>query len=56
MVWYQNIEPLINHVSDANFYLIFLSLTLLYIDEMMLFFVGKSTDTHQMKNKPISEG
>ena len=55
-MWYQNIESLVNHMRYLKFALIFVLETLMYINEMMIHFMGKSTNTHQINNKPISEG
>ena len=48
-------NPLVNHVIYVNFSLIFVLGTLLYLDKLMVCFMGNSAETFLMKNKPISE-
>eukprot|EP00957_Ditylum_brightwellii_P060002 4555284-Ditylum_brightwellii.AAC.1 len=55
-VWYYKIEAFINHVREMNYDLIHVLGTCLYLDEMMICFVGRSVETHHTKNKPIGEG
>ena len=55
-VWYYKIEAFVNHVRDINFDVIFVLGTCLSLDEMMIRFMGRSSETHRMKNKPIKEG
>ena len=47
-------NPLVNHVMYVNFSLIFVLGTLLYLDKLMVCFMGNSAETFLMKNKPIS--
>eukprot|EP00957_Ditylum_brightwellii_P174861 13314107-Ditylum_brightwellii.AAC.1 len=43
----------INHVRDASSSFIKVLGTLLSLDEMMIRFMGRSVETHHMKNKQI---
>ena len=52
--WYQNMEPLVNHVQDVKLDLTFILGTLYCIDEMMICFMEKSTENQKMKNRSIS--
>ena len=55
-VWFNKIEPLINHFRNVSFLIVFILGTLLSFDEMMVQFMGRSGETHQIKHKPIGEG
>ena len=55
-VWYEKIEPAVNHVRERSMKLIFTLDTVLAIDEMMICFMGRPHETHRIKNKPIKEG
>ena len=55
-VWSYKIKAFINHVREINYDLIHVLGTCLSLDEMMIRFVGRSAETHRMKNKPIGEG
>ena len=55
-VWFDNLEPLISHFREVSEDLIFILGTTLALDEMMIRFMGRSLETHRMKNKLISEG
>ena len=55
-VWFEKLEPLISHFRGVSEDLIFILGTTLALDEMMIRFMGRSAETHRMKNKPISEG
>ena len=55
-VWYEKIEPVLNHVRERSMKLIFTLGTVLALDEMMTCFMGRSHETHRIKNKPIKEG
>lgn len=54
--WFSKLKPLVDHVRDVSFELVFILGTILSLDEMMIRFMGRSAETHRMKNKPISEG
>eukprot|EP00957_Ditylum_brightwellii_P074033 5625390-Ditylum_brightwellii.AAC.1 len=43
-------------MRDINFDVIFVLGTCLSLDEMMICFMGRSSETHCMKNNPIKEG
>ena len=55
-VWYEKIKPLVDHMREKSQDLIFVLGTFLALDEMMIRFMGRSKETHRMKNKPIKEG
>ena len=55
-VWYEKIKPLVDHMRVKSQDLIFILGTFLALDEMMIRFMGRSVETHRMKNKPIKEG
>lgn len=55
-VWYTKLETLINHVRNVSYNLIHTLGSYLSLDEMMIRFMGRSLETHRMKNKPIKEG
>lgn len=55
-VWFDKLRPLVDHFRTVSEDLIFTLGTLLAVDEMMIRFVGKSAETHRIKNKPIKEG
>ena len=55
-VWFDKLEPFINHFRDVNENMIFTLGTKLSLDEMMIRFEGRSKETHRIKNKPIGEG
>ena len=54
--WFKKIKPFINHFRDESYDLIFVLGTCLSMDEMMIQFMGRSYETHCIKNKPIGEG
>ena len=47
---------MIDHIRDVSKDLVFVLGTTLSLDEMMIRFFGRSSETHRMKNKPIKEG
>ena len=53
---YEKVEPLVNNVRERSMNLIFTLGTILAPDEMMIRFMGRSHETHRIKNKPIKEG
>ena len=55
-VWFTKLETLINHVREVSYNLIHTLGSYLSFDEMMIRFMGRSVETHRMKNKPIKEG
>ena len=55
-VWFSKLKPMINHVREVSFSLVFILGTILSMDEMMIRFTGRSIDTHRTKGKQISEG
>ena len=55
-VWYEKVKPLVDHMSDKSQELVYVLGTFLAVDEMMIRFMGRSRETHRMKNKPIKEG
>ena len=55
-MWFHKLQPLVDHVRQVSFDLVFILGTLLSLDEMMIRFMGRSNETHRMKNKPIGEG
>ena len=55
-VWFDKVTPLVNHFRKVSKSMIFIIGTLLAIDEMIIRYVGRSSETHRIKNKPISEG
>ena len=55
-LWFIKILPFIVHFRHVSMSLIFILGTFLAIDEMMIRFRGRSSQTHRMKNKPIKEG
>ena len=55
-VWYNKLTFIINHVREVSYSLVSVIGTFLSLDEMMIRFFGRSTETHRMKNKPIKEG
>ena len=55
-VWFNKLEPFINHFRQVSESLIFTLGTKLSFDEMMIRFMGRSNETHRVKNKPIGEG
>eukprot|EP00957_Ditylum_brightwellii_P157124 11958615-Ditylum_brightwellii.AAC.1 len=55
-VWYYKIKDFINHMREINIDLINVLGTCLSLDEMMIRFSGRSSETHWIKNKPIGEG
>ena len=55
-VWYEKVEPLVNHVRERSINLIFTLGIILALDEMMISFMGRSHETHRIKNKSIKEG
>ncbi len=55
-VWFHKVQPLIDHVRDVSIGLIWVLGTWMSIDEMMIRFMGRSNQTHRVKNKPISQG
>lgn len=55
-VWFDKLKPLIDHVRAVSYELIHTLGTYLSLDEMMIRFMGKSLETHRIKNKPIKEG
>ena len=56
MLWYQNMEPFVNHVRYVKIFLILLIENLLSLDKTIIFSTGNSTETRIIKNKLISEG
>ena len=55
-VWFNKIQPLVDHFRAVTFSIVFVLGTLLSFDEMMVRFMGRSGETHRIKNKPIGEG
>ena len=55
-VWFDKVKFLIDHIRSVSMNLIWVLRTFMSIDEMMIRFMGRSTQTHRVKNKPISEG
>ena len=55
-VWYEKIFPIVDHVRKRSMDLIYTLGTHLALDEQMIRFMGRSLETHRMKNKPIKEG
>ena len=55
-VWFNKIKPLVDHFRNVTFSIVFILGTLLSFDEMMVRFMGRSGETHRIKNKPIGEG
>ena len=55
-VWFDKIKPLLDHFRDTSEELVHTLGTILSFDEMMIRAMGKSIETHRMKNKPIGEG
>ncbi len=55
-LWFNKLEPIINHFRQVSEDLIFTLGTKLSLDEMMIRFSGRSKETHRIKNKPIGEG
>ena len=54
--WFDKIKPLVDHFRSVSFFLVAILGTLLSLDEMMICFMGRSLETHRIKNKPIDEG
>ena len=55
-VWYEKLTFMVDHVRTVSQSFIYILGTLLSLDEMMIRFFGRSSETHRMKNKPIKEG
>ena len=55
-VWFTKLAPLIDHLRKTSEEVIFTLGNVLSIDEMMIRFMGRSHQTHCIKNKPIREG
>ena len=55
-VWFEKIQHLVDHVREVSYSLIHILGTFLSLDEMMIRFMGRSLQTHRIKNKPIKEG
>ena len=54
--WFDKIKPLVDHFRSVSFIMVAILGTLLSLDEMMIRFMGRSMETHRIKNKPIGEG
>ena len=52
---FEKLDPLIYYVCGMSMDHILILGTNLALDEMMIRFVGRSIETHRMKNKPIAE-
>lgn len=55
-VWYTKLTGIIDHVRTVSKEFVYVLGTILSLDEMMIRFFGRSSETHRMKNKPIKEG
>ena len=55
-VWFNKIQPLVDNFRAVTFSIVHVLGTLLSFDEMMVRFMGRSSETHRIKNKPIVEG
>ena len=55
-VWFEKVETLVHHMRSKNVKLVHTLGTLLSFDEMMIRCVGRSNETHRIKNKPIGQG
>ena len=55
-LWFDKMEPFISHFRKVSESMIHTLGTNLSLDEMMIRFMGRSNQTHRIKNKPISEG
>ena len=55
-LWFDKVKPFINHFRAVSMAMVFTLGTLLSIDEMMIRFMGRSGETHKMRNKPILQG
>ena len=55
-VWFKKLSYLVNHFRDVSEDMVYILGTNLAIDEMLIRFLGKSMETHRLKNKPIAEG
>ena len=54
-LWYYKLEPLASQLQE-RFRQFFIPSTKVAIDEMMIWFCGRSAHTVKMKNKPIKQG
>eukprot|EP00957_Ditylum_brightwellii_P171922 13088884-Ditylum_brightwellii.AAC.1 len=55
-IWYFKLKHLIDHVRDVRVGLIMVLKMYIALDKVMMQVCGRSSETHQMKNKPIGEG
>ena len=55
-LWFDKLEPFISHFREVSESMIHTLGTNLSLDETMIRFMGRSSQTHRIKNKPISEG
>ena len=55
-VWFSKLKPMIDHMREVSFSLVYILGTILSLDEMMIRFMGRSNETHCIKGKPIGEG
>ena len=54
--WFEKVKPFMDHFREVSITMVLILGTLLSFDEMMVQFMGRSYETHQIKGKPIGEG
>ena len=47
-VWFEIMQIVINHMREVNFHLIYVLGTILFLDEMMIQFMGRSLETYRI--------
>ena len=55
-VWFKKLAPIVEHFRNTSSSLVFTLGLNLAVDEMIIWFHGRSSKMHQIKNKPIGEG
>ena len=55
-IWLTKLQSIIHYMRYVSFDIIHVLGTILSLDEMMIQFMGKSVETHRIKNKSIEEG
>ena len=53
--WFEKLKPLVDHVWELSFDLIYVLGTILSLDEIMICFMRRSSQTHWIKGEPIGE-
>ena len=55
-MWHHKFTSLIDHIRTVSLSLIYVLVTFLSLDEMMIQIFDRTIKTHWMKNKPIKKG